>query len=645
MASSQARERLSRLNTSQTQLNTSAVSNTSAFEDKFSPLCKTRLQNDTQRYEDLRIASIWMSFKLHSALLLVLTVDALLFKSSILSFLILFGSLPEAIIQSLSLLFIIYCSVVSILLVADMKFPKASNTVLKAIEQLYQSSTETPAKPKHVEKTPSSEKILSTSMSDHSWVDAHKFGTPVTTKPVDIISKKPSDSFRAQPDVSPLIDDSKVALNWKSPSAYGKPIDSIHTRKQLEVLLKSHANDAPIDKNASQSSYFSSIWNVLDFGRGSATLLNSSYQVSKEITDDTQGNSPYKLKIGKDGRTELKLVRRRQANERIDEADENDDDELTKLHKVMNAARNVPEVKSGILKRSNSMERGRSGIRRRSQSSPDRSPVGDQETRARLNDSLLTEEQQRRAEFRVRAWLRNTIILPLAEQIEEINEILDKEHANPPLRIGSSTVDALKLAIMERDSLKTSNLPFLLPFLSIHTNQAYLVSRVKELSASEFMDVYKWNSGGTEPSEDKLNSSRIVHREWNDSLPTDACLVFDAFLTYMDTQLNSNCLVGEHRLDQPFSSRYALKFPKKPSPTQKTPFEFYLHMASINPPHFEFVHNDANGSPVKLTIARQTSNLFRAIAQFVHHVKEMNHGYLDQTSLGPTGINLLCVLS
>ena len=61
------------------------------------------------------------------------------------------------------------------------------------------------------------------------------------------------------------------------------------------------------------------------------------------------------------------------------------------------------------------------------------------------------------------------------------------------------------------------------------------------------MDVYKWNSGGSEPTDDAGQLTRLIHREWNDSLPTDAVLVFDMFLAYMDAQLNSNCLVGDNR--------------------------------------------------------------------------------------------------
>lgn len=184
--------------------------------------------------------------------------------------------------------------------------------------------------------------------------------------------------------------------------------------------------------------------------------------------------------------------------------------------------------------------------RRRSHSSPDRTIGTESEIRYRTAE-LLTEEQQKRAEFMTRAWIRNTVLKPLVDQIDQVNKVLQKENANPPLRIGSSSVDALKLAAIERDSLKSSNLPFLLPFLNVHSNQAYLVSRIKELTATQFMDAYKWNSGGSEPTNDSAESSRLIRREWNDSLPTDAVLVFDLFLAYMDAQLNSNCLVGDNR--------------------------------------------------------------------------------------------------
>ncbi|CAO4370565.1 unnamed protein product [Caenorhabditis nigoni] len=637
MTADSLRERFRNHNADSSLLNTSAASNRSAFEDKMSPVCTSRYINNNQRIEFLRVNTLETRIKWHIVLLTIFSIDHFVLNSSITSFILLFGFFPEAVYSTVSSLVIVYSLIMIGSCTFEIKFPNA-------VKNLFQSKS--PVKKVPTQCTPSandSQHLGNTSVNsnDLSWVDAHRFGTPLFKSSQLKQSPSPGKtSFHMNTsvsDASGIFEDSKGG--WKSPAAYSKPTDTIHTRKQLDVLLKSNKNDAPIDLNASQA--FSSIWSVFDLGRNGQNNANNTWQLSEEIAEDqSTANTSYRMKIGKNGRTEVKMVRRGKDGE----IEEDDEDELNRLHKIMNAAKNTPDNKTGILKRSNSMDRSGIRSRRRSHGSPERTSGSENEMRYRTGE-LLTEEQQKRAEFLTRAWIRNTVILPLSQHIDKVNKLLDKEHANPPLRIGSSSVDALKLAAMERDALKSSDLPFLLPFLSVHPNQKYLVSRIKELSASQFMDVYKWDSGGTEPSDDAGQKTRLVRREWNDSLPTDAVLVFDLFLAYMDAQLNSNCLVGDNRLDQPFTSRFCVKSPRKPNSAQKSPFSFYIYMVTQSPPHFEFVHIDENGYAVKCNVLRQTSNLFRAIAQFVHFVKYENHGYIDRTSIGPSGINMVVVLA
>uniref|UniRef100_A0A1I7UQR1 Transmembrane protein n=1 Tax=Caenorhabditis tropicalis TaxID=1561998 RepID=A0A1I7UQR1_9PELO len=636
------RERLRSRNADTSLLNTSQSSNRSAFEDKMSPVCKMRHVNNNQRLENLRVATLETRIKWHISLLTVFSIDHVVLSSFVTSTILLFGYFPDEVNSTVSLFIILYSFLMIPLFAFEIKFPNFW-------QNLFQSTS----KPKPVSSVPStpsaaneSHHQLDTSAhsNDLSWVDAHRFGTP-TFKSSQILQQSPSPT-RVSPqfvnantsvaDVSGILEDSKGG--WKTPAAYGKPTESIHTRKQLDVLLRSNKNEEPIDMNASAS--FNSLWSIFDSGRAGMGNTNNSWQISEEVAEEVNAKCAYRMKIGKNGRTEVKMLRRGKDGE----IEDDDDDELTRLHKIMNASKNTPEGKTGILKRSNSIDRAGIRSRRRSHGSPERTSGSEGETRYRTGE-LLTEEQQKRAEFLTRAWIRNTIILPLAQHIEKVNRLLEKEHANPPLRIGSSSVDALKLAAIERDSLKSSDLPFLLPFLSVHSNQKYIVSRIKELSSSQFMDVYKWNSGGSEPADDSGQTTHLIRREWNDSLPTDAVLIFDIFLAYMDAQLNSNCLVGDNRLDQPFTSRFCVKSPRKPSPAQRSPFSFYLHMVTLSPPHIEFVHIDENSYAVKCNVLRQNPNLFRAIAQFVHYAKHENHGYIDQTSIGPAGINMVSVLA
>ncbi|CAA79539.2 uncharacterized protein CELE_B0464.6 [Caenorhabditis elegans] len=643
MTADSLRERLKSQNADYSLLNTSQASNRSAFEDKMSPVCKSRYVNDNQRLEQSRITMLETRIKWHIILLTGFSIDHLVLNSSFTSAILLFGFFPSYVNSSISLFVIIYSLIMIASYAFEIKFP---NALKQLVYNKVQSKPPRPESSKSTPIVPDAQNVLDTSVqsNDLSWVDAHRFGTPSFKS--SQLQQSPSPNKKSPSysqvmsnvsvsDTSGILEDTKGG--WKSPAVYGKSNESIHTRKQLDVLLRSNQDEIPVDMNTST---FSSIWSVFGLGRSGQISANNTWQVSEEITNDGNTNSSYRMKIGKNGRTEVKMLRRGKDGE----IEEEDEDELVRLHKILNAAKLTPEGKTGILKRSNSIDRAGIRSRRRSHSSPERSTSTENEIRYQTGE-LLTEDQQKRAEFMTRAWIRNTILEPLAEHIDKVNKILDKEHANPPLRVGVSSVDALKLAAIERDSLKSSDLPFLLPFLSVHPNQKYLISRIKELCATQFMDAYKWNSGGSEPTDDNDQMTRLVRREWNDSLPTDAVLVFDIFLAYMDAQLNSNCLVGDSRLDQPFTSRFCVKNAQKPSSAQRTPFSFYLHMVTKSPPHAEFVHIDENGYAIKCNVLRQSPNLFRAIAQFIHFVKHENHGYLDQTSIGPSGINMTYVLA
>uniref|UniRef100_A0A8R1HZK8 Transmembrane protein 209 n=1 Tax=Caenorhabditis japonica TaxID=281687 RepID=A0A8R1HZK8_CAEJA len=546
MTADSLRERLRSRNADLSLLNTSKASNRSAFEDKMSPVCRTRQVNDNTRLEKLRVSTLESRIKIHAVLLAVFVFDNLILGSGLTSFIVLFGLFSPAAYSFISALICLYSIIIILSCMFEINFPNFFNKVF----QHRNSSRPTPTPPA-ARSTPSpAAKTLDTSAHELSWVDSHKFGTPSFKQLQNTSANHKNSPIFPQillntsaSDTSGLgILDESTSAGWKSPASYGKPMESIHTRKQLDVLLRSNRNDDPIDMNASQS-YLSSIWSVFDLNRSGGKLLNNSYQLSEELSEETNANTSYRMKIGKNGRTEVKMVRKGKDGE----TEEEEEDELVRLHKIMNAAKNSKEGKGGILKRSNSIDRSGIRSRRRSHSSPERTTGSEAEVRYRTGE-LLSEEQQKRAELLTRVWIRNTIIEPLVKHIDEVNKILEKEHANPILRIGSSSIDALKLAAMERDSLKSSNLPFLLPFLNVHSNQSYLVSRLRELNSHQFMDGYKWNSGGSEPTDDVGHTTRLIRRPWNDSLPTDAVLVFDLFLAYMDAQLNSNCLVGDNRL-------------------------------------------------------------------------------------------------
>ncbi|VDO82047.1 unnamed protein product [Haemonchus placei] len=310
-------------------------------------------------------------------------------------------------------------------------------------------------------------------------------------------------------------------------------------------------------------------------------------------------------------------------------------DEMTRLRHALQHARHSPRKvllreilrlpsTGSILRRSESMERRRRSL---SLSSPER-PI----TASGSGTIPVTAEIDAKR-FRLRAWLVNTILEPLNQRIKETNAKLEKEHASPPIKIGFSSVDALQAAMVNRPELLDTMLPYILPFLHVHSNQSYLVSRISELAADKFMMDYCWNGGGKEPVQEK------TRRPWGEHLPTDAVLVFSLFSAYMDSQLTSNPLGNS--LDQ-LLIMILLRAPQRPNAVHLAAESFYLHMSNSSPPHFDFVFNDTDGSPSRAAIPRGARNLFSAILSFINHVN--NGGRLDRMSIGPTGLNIACVL-
>lgn len=144
---------------------------------------------------------------------------------------------------------------------------------------------------------PDAQNVLDTSVqsNDLSWVDAHRFGTPSFKS--SQLQQSPSPNKKSPSysqvmsnvsvsDTSGILEDTKGG--WKSPAVYGKSNESIHTRKQLDVLLRSNQDEIPVDMNTST---FSSIWSVFGLGRSGQISANNTWQVSEEITNDGNTNS------------------------------------------------------------------------------------------------------------------------------------------------------------------------------------------------------------------------------------------------------------------------------------------------------------------------------------------------------------------
>ncbi|EPB77211.1 hypothetical protein ANCCEY_03737 [Ancylostoma ceylanicum] len=482
------------------------------------------------------------------------------------------------------------------------------------------------------------------SRADTSWVEDHHFGTQSEGHQTHSRQGYTTPSRSALNDSSHLLNmssgsfaeasihgySSSIVVPRSSP--YNKSIDSIHTREQLEHLL-SKDTSSHLDSSTTRNGSFT-YFNVLDIG---APEERRGYQVSEQLkAADSKENIV--VKMGPGSRVILSPA----------SSEGDGQDEMTRLRYTLQHARHSPRKGSGILlRRSESIERRRRSM---SMSSPERpllsTGAGSLPVPSEIDakSSSLREADLIRGEQRLRAWIVNTILEPLDKRIKETNTKLEKEHSSPPLKIGVSSVEVLQSSMASRPELLDTMLPYILPFLSVHSNQSYLVGRISELAADKFMMDYNWNSGGREPIQEKVSIGRVVRRPWNDQFPTDAMLVFSLFSAYMDSQLTSNPLVGSCRLAQPFTALYTLKTPQRPNAVHLAAESFYLHMSNLSPPHFDFVFNDADGSPSRAAIPRGARNLFSAILSFIHHAKVNNGGRLDRMSIGPTGLNIACVL-
>jgi hypothetical protein len=123
----------------------------------------------------------------------------------------------------------------------------------------------------------------------------------------------------------------------------------------------------------------------------------------------------------------------------------------------------------------------------------------------------LKESELEAYELKLRIWICNTIVRPLLDKIDELNNMLAEKHTNLHIRIGQSPLDMLQT---HKAELCNSWLPFILPYISAHNNQTYLVNRVRMLGGNIAMEDFKWNSGENALIRDESNCKERKHVLW-----------------------------------------------------------------------------------------------------------------------------------
>lgn len=263
----------------------------------------------------------------------------------------------------------------------------------------------------------------------------------------------------------------------------------------------------------------------------------------------------------------------------------------------------------------------------------------------------------------IRIWLNQTILARVVRQIDTINESLVKSGLTDCL-IGSVGLEKLKKCAtlpQIKDHIELNNL---LPFLSISTNQEYLVHRIKELAKGGALSNFLWNSGG-----------RFNGKDWTDKLPCDAEIVMGCFAAYMDTRMpanfrNTSASPSENSIsyqleDKPFTGVFFVMLPEsgksekthcqserekelslahrahdQQSSMTSSPRSVIVLQSAERPSHYILLIDGKE----RLELSRGRNNLFHTLLFFLHHIKTKENGMLGRINLGVSGINILWVI-
>ncbi|GMR40850.1 hypothetical protein PMAYCL1PPCAC_11045, partial [Pristionchus mayeri] len=506
----------------------------------------------------------------------------------------------------------------------------------------------------------------SPSRPDLSWIDEHEFGgakggaAAANRSALSLSARSHSASFASGPS-SPaslgagLISDLASSAPFQArvaalPST--KMLNSIHTQEQVDALLSKSRADAAAaaatggagDKLNQSTSFYQAMLQL-------DGLELHPYQMSKEPIEKKA--DPYDVVYDANGSVHL--------SPRVGSAgtSPSGSDDTSRFRVELAAQRAAAAAAASAAGGASPIDGRRRRLSHHLSASPSRvSGTGGGEggergtggsggvRRKKDSHSSLSESELTRAEQRLRIWIVNTIVRPVHEGIKAINKRFETDLAALHLRIGTSTVDQITAALTAHPELVQTTLPYLMPYLRVTTNQAYLVSRLSDLSVGSCMADFSWASGGPQPTEgtEKVSTSpltaRMAARPWNDSLPTDTQLVLSLFCAYMDTRVTSCAIVQGHNVDQPFSSRYTLVAPNKPTALHQGGEAFYVHLSSLNPPSLEFV-SVAVDSQAAIT----TRSLFRALVLFLAHAAYENEGKIDILKLNSPALKLDMVLN
>ena len=218
-------------------------------------------------------------------------------------------------------------------------------------------------------------------------------------------------------------------------------------------------------------------------------------------------------------------------------------------------------------------------------------------------------------------WISMTILHKIIKEIDRNNKIL-LDLGSSECQIGQISMSMLRqLSINRQDQL--SNLPLLLPYLSLHPNHDYLVSRIRDLSRGSDISYYRWNSGGM-----------YRGKKWNSSFPTDAQILMHLFCTYMDSMVPPTLSIAD---THPFTSRFFSSAPQRVEDIQGV---IAIYQTQILPPHFSLFIKEKG----LLSVPKGRRNLFHCVVAFLHYCYHRESGMLGQVNLSLLGLNLFTII-
>jgi len=232
----------------------------------------------------------------------------------------------------------------------------------------------------------------------------------------------------------------------------------------------------------------------------------------------------------------------------------------------------------------------------------------------------------------LRIWVTQTILRPLVSEVENINTNLPKQGVSDA-KIGDSPVDRLrKVSSLPQVAANLPTLPALIPFLEVSPDQEYIINRIKELSSTGALSLYRWDAGGRRSTLQQAGA-------WTEKLPSDSELVLHLVATYLDSRLvaSSSTRLSDSRETMPFTHSHFFKFGEK---IEKPDKDFLaIVQVSSRPPHYVVQVGDK-----QLDVGGGRNNLLHTLLLFLHQVKEEREGMIGRVNLGLSGLNILWVL-